>query len=127
MPTSVSSTAVEVVGSIVEVPSQDGQDVAEKSSLDKKTPLGVVDITTAAVPEHDDNGHEKDNGGREPIIVTGADAAAHLLPMRDDGDASLTFRSLFLASGLSAFQAVMSQIYMVRGDIIGSLVWVTTD
>lgn len=111
----ISDTAVEVVGNIVEVSSQDSQNVAEKSSLDKKTPLDV-DITAAAVPE-DENGHEKDNDGREPIIVTGADAAAHLLPMRDDGGSSLTFRSLFLASGLSAFQAVMSQIYMVCKDV----------
>lgn len=47
------------------------------------------------------------------IIVTGADAAAHLLPLRDDGDPALTFRSLFLSSGLACFAAVMYQIYQV--------------
>jgi hypothetical protein len=49
----------------------------------------------------------------EVIIVSGRDAAAHLLPMRDDGDEALTFRSLVLASALACFQCVMYQIYMV--------------
>lgn len=54
---------------------------------------------------------EPDND--DAIIITGSDAALHLLPLRDDGDASLTFRSMVLATGLSAFQAVMTQIYIV--------------
>lgn len=70
----------------------------------------------------DDGDHDKnddDEDGRssdEVIIITGADAARHLLPMRDDFDTALTFRSLLLASGLSCFQAVMSQIYTVGGE-----------
>lgn len=115
MPTSISEAAGDAVeGNIFEVPSQETTD--EKSSLDKKTAKDV-DITTAPVPEFED-GHEKDNGSEDAIIVTGADAALHLLPMRDDGDAALTFRSLVLATGLSAFQAVMSQIYIVRGSAL---------
>lgn len=102
-------------GNIFEVPSQDTTD--EKSSLDKKSAAHDVDITAAPVAD-DGDGHEKDNDGKEPVIVTGADAALHLLPMRDDGDAALTFRSLFLASGLSAFQAVMSQIYIVCEHVL---------
>jgi hypothetical protein len=66
---------------------------------------------TPAAPQFDDDS-EKD-GSEDVIIVTGADAAAHLLPMRDDRDAALTFRSIFLATILSAFQAVMNQIYNV--------------
>lgn len=65
----------------------------------------------------DDGDHDKEDDGRssnEVIIITGADAARHLLPMRDDFDTALTFRSVVLASGLSCFQAVMSQIYTVR-------------
>lgn len=50
---------------------------------------------------------------QEKIIVTGADAANHLLSLRDDGETTLTFRSIFLASVLAAFQAVMSIIYYV--------------
>ena len=54
---------------------------------------------------------EKQDG--EAIIRTAKDAATHLLPLRDDFDPALTFRSMFLSTGLAAFQAVMYQIYMV--------------
>jgi len=60
------------------------------------------------LPPHDD-----EEGTEDVIIVTGADAALHLLPLRDDGEPALTFRSLFLATLLSCFQAVVYQIYMV--------------
>jgi hypothetical protein len=67
----------------------------------------------AALPAYDAAEHDKNDDGEDHIIVTGADAAAHLLPMRDDFEPALTFRSLFLASILSAFQAVVYQIYQV--------------
>jgi hypothetical protein len=70
---------------------------------------GTLDPEITAVPT-DDPDH---------IIVTGADAAAHLLPLRDDGDPSVTFRGIFLASCLSAFSAVMNQIYTVSHWHIG--------
>jgi hypothetical protein len=54
-----------------------------------------------------------DRDNEEHIIITGADAAAHLLSLRDDFEPALTFRSIFLASILSAFQAVVYQIYQV--------------
>ena len=57
---------------------------------------------------------EKQDG--EVIIRTAADAATHFLSMRDDFDPALTFRSIVLATGLAAFQAVMYQIYMVSHD-----------
>lgn len=63
-----------------------------------QTPLSAIDTDK----------HDPDQ-----IIVTGADAAVHLLSLRDDGDPSVTFRGIFLASCLSAFQAVMNQIYTV--------------
>lgn len=66
--------------------------------------------------ERDDGLTEKEDAATVPIIVTGADAAAHLLPLRDDGDAALTFRGMVLATCLSGFQAVMTQIYQV-GDL----------
>lgn len=59
------------------------------------------------------DGDEKDKDGSDVIIITGADASEHLLPIRDDFDSALTFRSLFLATILSGFQAVMTQIYNV--------------
>lgn len=61
--------------------------------------------------------HDEGASEDEVIIVTGADAAAHLLPLRDDGDAALTFRSLLLASILSCFQCVMYQIYTVSRSL----------
>jgi len=68
----------------------------------------------AVLPEYDASEQEKDDNGEDHIIVTGADAAAHLLPLRDDFVPAVTFRSIFLASILSAFQAVVFQIYQVR-------------
>ena len=56
-------------------------------------------------------------GGPEIIIRTGHDAAEYLLPLRDDHEPALTFRSLFLATILSAFQAVMSEIYFVSNHV----------
>ncbi|TGO83595.1 hypothetical protein BPOR_0622g00030 [Botrytis porri] len=53
------------------------------------------------------------------IIVTGADAAAHLLPLRDYGQPALSFRSIFLATILSGFQAVMYQIYSFKPTSLG--------
>ena len=67
----------------------------------------------AAPPPFDGDEHDKDHVADNVIIITGADAAEYLLPIRDDFDTALTFRSLFLASILCAFQAVMTQIYYV--------------
>lgn len=66
-----------------------------------------------ALPSYDSS--ERDD--EDHIIITGADAAAHLLPMRDDLEPALTFRSIFLATILSAFQAVVYQIYQVQSAL----------
>ncbi|KAL2283928.1 hypothetical protein FJTKL_09680 [Diaporthe vaccinii] len=80
------------------------------------------DKIKAAPSAGDDGDHDKEGddsrSSDEVIIITGADAARHLLPLRDDFDTALTFRSLFLASGLSCFQAVMSQIYTFKPTAI---------
>lgn len=102
-----------VEGQVFQVPA--GETIDEKG-IDKKPALDIA-ISAASPPEYE-NGHETDDGSEGAIIITGADAAVHLLPMRDDFDAALTFRSIFLASGLSAFQAVMSQIYTVCEHLI---------
>ncbi|KAF3046926.1 hypothetical protein E8E12_007932 [Didymella heteroderae] len=68
----------------------------------------------AALPSYDSADEDEDNH----IIITGADAAAHLLPMRDDQEPALTFRSIFLATVLSAFQAVVYQIYQFKPTLI---------
>lgn len=64
-----------------------------------------------------DNAKLIDDETHEAIIVTGEDAANFLLSVRDDGDPALTFRSLFLGTGVAAFQATMNQIYSVGPNI----------
>ncbi|KAH8812590.1 peptide transporter [Xylogone sp. PMI_703] len=73
---------------------------------------------TALPPLYDSDEHQKEDGSEDAIIITGADAAAHLLPLRDDHESALTFRSIFLATGLAAFQAVMYQIYQFKPTLV---------
>ena len=79
------------------------------------TPSPTDEKNQTHVFEREDGITEKEDADLVPIIVTGADAAAHLLPLRDDGDPALTFRGIVIATALSGFQAVMTQIYNV-GD-----------
>jgi hypothetical protein len=87
--------------------------VSGHEAFDEKTTVDVImtkeeaQVTTTSICNEDEGNSE------DAIIITGADAAAHLLPMRDDGDPALTFRSLVLASVLACFQSVMYQIYQV--------------
>ncbi len=79
-----------------------------KDALDTEiTPVSAVD---------DSDSQDKDDGSEDVIIISGEDAALHLLPLRDDFQPALTFRSLLLATILSAFQAVMYQIYSVSSN-----------
>lgn len=80
---------------------------------DLKKPV-LVETTTS-----NSDLEEKQDG--EVIIRTAADAATHFLSMRDDFDPALTFRSIVLATGLAAFQAVMYQIYMVSYHFMFSI------
>ncbi|KAE9566288.1 Oligopeptide transporter 8 [Colletotrichum fructicola] len=102
-----------VEGKIVSVPNHAA--INEKASFDDTAAGKELEAEIQAVaPQSESGSHEKDNGSEEVIIRTGADAAQHLLPLRDDFQPSLTFRSIFLATCLSAFQAVMSQIYTFK-------------
>ncbi|KAJ5364810.1 OPT oligopeptide transporter [Penicillium cataractarum] len=61
----------------------------------------------------------------DAVIKTGADAAQHLLPLRDDFDPVISLRSIVLASAVSGFQAVMNQIYSFKPtsvDISGTFI-----
>ncbi|KAJ9145528.1 OPT oligopeptide transporter [Pleurostoma richardsiae] len=124
----VPSTETIVVGAVNSV---EGKvlPVPDHQTINEKLGLGVDDKETgkdgepddeihAAPPVYDGDNHDKDDISEDVIIVTGADASAHLLPLRDDGDPALTFRSLFLATVLSAFQAVMSQIYQFKPTLV---------
>lgn len=88
---------------------------AEKAKAKEGGIPDSPEIQPVVPPAYDGASSDGDvgSGSDDVIIVTGADAAAHLLPLRDDGEPALTFRALFLATCLSAFQAVMYQIYTV--------------
>lgn len=100
--------------------------VPSQHDLNEKPPVGVDvapvygdkegGIDSKISPSSTD--HEDDRNSDDVIIITGADAATHLLPLRDDGDPALTFRSLVLASALSCFQSVMYQIYQFKPTAI---------
>ncbi|TEA22616.1 Oligopeptide transporter 6 [Colletotrichum sidae] len=104
-----------IEGKIVSVPNH--STINEKNSVE--LPGKELDAEIKAVaPASDGDGPDKDDASEDVIIRTGADAARHLLPLRDDFEPALTFRSLFLATGLSAFQAVMRQIYTFKPTAI---------
>ena len=94
-------------------PPPKGKDLAisDPEQIDEKV------VTALVKDEAQVNGNElfaeNDRNSDDLVIVTGADVAAHLLPLRDDLDPTLTFRAAILGSGLAAFLAVMTQIYSV--------------
>ncbi|KAL2196920.1 peptide transporter [Corynascus similis CBS 632.67] len=112
---------------VVEVPRPgEAEDISEKGHLaadDEKKAIknGALESPEieAIPPAYDNESNQsKDDASDDIRIITGADAAAHLLPLRDDGGQALTFRSILLATILSAFQAVMYQIYMFKPTAI---------
>ncbi|KAJ0164769.1 Oligopeptide transporter 6 [Colletotrichum tanaceti] len=88
------------------------KDGIDKAAIDKEAAYEIQAVPVS--PPSDGENHEKDRESDDAIIITGADASRFLLPLRDDFDPSLTFRSMFLATCLSAFHAVMSQIYTFK-------------
>lgn len=82
--------------------------VVSQEAIGEKTPATVL-----ATKDENSLGDKDVDGNPDAIIITGADAALHMLSLRDDFDNVLTFRSILLASGLACFQAVMNQIYQV--------------
>ncbi|KAI1861989.1 uncharacterized protein JN550_010620 [Neoarthrinium moseri] len=109
-----------VEGKVVDVPTH--QAIDEKIRIAAEDPARSKEVVpaeiTAAAPQYDGEEPKKDGDGEDVIIITGADAAKHLLPLRDDHEPVLTARSIFLATVLSAFQAVMYQIYMFKPTTI---------
>ncbi|KAK4131015.1 OPT superfamily oligopeptide transporter [Trichocladium antarcticum] len=114
--------AVPGVNTVVDISDPKGsQTSSEKARLSadeaKRLEDGVPgspDIAAVSPVSDADSSQEKGEGSDDAIIITGADAALHLLPLRDDGEPALSFRSIFLATILSAFQAVMNQIYTFK-------------
>lgn len=127
MPNSATNQAIvigglnPVEGKVFSVPTHPAVDEKEVITSDDARPASnaTLEGNTKEAPSPGDADYhdEAEEGNDNVIIITGQDAARYLLPMRDDHDPALTFRSLFLASGLSCFQAVMSQIYTVSQHI----------
>ncbi|GKZ36028.1 hypothetical protein AbraIFM66950_006901 [Aspergillus brasiliensis] len=92
----------------------DGVSIPHQDLVDEKSAVTVLTGKEEPRVTGDEFSGEEDRESEDAIIVTGADAALHLLPLRDDFDSALTFRSIILASGLACFQAVMNQIYMFK-------------
>ncbi|OJJ78095.1 hypothetical protein ASPBRDRAFT_114757 [Aspergillus brasiliensis CBS 101740] len=92
----------------------DGVSIPHQDLVDEKSAVTVLTGKEEPRVTGDEFSGEEDREREDAIIVTGADAALHLLPLRDDFDSALTFRSIILASGLACFQAVMNQIYMFK-------------
>ena len=101
-----------IEGEVVDASSQEViNDMNTVADVEKKA-AKESEINVAAA-DQDDEEDLKDDSSENVIIITGADAAAHLLPLRDDREPALTFRSLVMATILSGFQAVLNQIYSV--------------
>ncbi|KOS37894.1 hypothetical protein ACN38_g11306 [Penicillium nordicum] len=87
--------------------------VVSQEAIGEKTPATVL-----AIKNENSLGDKDVDGNPDAIIITGADAALHMLSLRDDFDNVLTFRSILLASGLACFQAVMNQIYQFKPTLV---------
>lgn len=118
-PATDTAAAVEVArpGGAEDIGEKDHSSVGDEKVADiTKAKEGALESPEieAIPPKYDtESAQSRDKAVDDPVIVTGADAANHLLSMRDDGEPALTFRSIVLATILSGFQAVMYQIYMV--------------
>lgn len=111
MSTPVTRVLTPIEGRVVSVPSDEA--INEKIHREKDGTEILKDDPVIVTETKSGSSDDSDSGTDDAIIVTGADAAKHLLSLRDDLEPALTFRSLFLATILSAFQAVMYQIYYV--------------
>ncbi|RDB27799.1 Oligopeptide transporter 6 [Hypsizygus marmoreus] len=50
----------------------------------------------------------------EPVVTSGRDVSRFVVDIRDDGEAALTFRSLFLGTVLAGLGAALCQIYLFK-------------
>ncbi|PSS03204.1 OPT oligopeptide transporter [Coniella lustricola] len=100
---------------VIEVPTH--EEINEKNAITSALVADpdLKDAATTSTPISDaGEGNESDQNSEDAVIVTGADAARHLLPLRDDKDPAFTFRGMFIATVLCGFQAVIYQIYMFK-------------
>lgn len=124
MPTPSADTIVlggvnSMVGNVEAVPSHTAiQEINEKrhnaiDQSEKEVSKDGDEIKVAPLDDSDSHHNSDKADSEDQIIITGEDAAKYLLPLRDDYEPCLTFRSMFLSTVLSGFQATMYQIYSV--------------
>jgi len=95
--------------------STDRISIAEK--ITEGLPIDISDSSSVLVDEKGIAIHEGSvvsgqplyyNG--EPVITTGRDVSYFVVDLRDDGDQSLTFRSIFLGTIFAGLGATMVQV-----------------
>jgi hypothetical protein len=121
MPAPAAGDLTPIEGRVVSVPSDEAIDEKVRVDVDDTEVLkddALVLVTKTEAANSDESDQNSASGSEDVIIVSGSDASQHLLSLRDDGQPALTFRSIFLATILSAFQAVMNQIYYVSYSTI---------
>ncbi|KAM7196244.1 oligopeptide transporter 8 [Naviculisporaceae sp. PSN 640] len=91
---------------------ESGDGILEKIEISSE--VNPKPPSSTATQQGKDFEHGETSESDNVIIRTGADASAHLIELRDDFDPALTFRSIFIASILACFQAVMHQIYAFK-------------
>jgi hypothetical protein len=100
-------------------------DIKEDTKEDTKESL-VEESTTAVAELRFGKGSDEVASGEledvaahanDRVIRDGYDVSEYLLPIRDDGDPALTFRSILLGLAGGAFNAVINQIYTVSLEI----------
>ncbi|KAJ6000217.1 hypothetical protein N7481_000626 [Penicillium waksmanii] len=108
------------MASTAAVSSEKGSDISVSGQVtpDEKTAVNVHSGEKDDKAGEKDLSIESDRNSDNVVIVTGADAAAHLIPLRDDFDTVLTFRSIILASGLACFQAFKPTLITIQGTFI---------
>lgn len=84
----------------------------EEKTFDKKS-ASSVEVLDEKVTPLDEKYLDADdvvllNG--EPVVTTGYDVSRFVVDLRDDGDAALTFRSLFLGTVFAGLGAALCQV-----------------
>ncbi|KPM43808.1 hypothetical protein AK830_g2810 [Neonectria ditissima] len=86
--------------------------------------VAVGDGTSKASPRETDGEDSKDHPHEEddeavyvkghPVIRNGVDVSKFVVSIRDDGDPSLTFRSVFLGTLFTALSSVITMLYVFK-------------
>ncbi|KAK7946156.1 uncharacterized protein PG986_010477 [Apiospora aurea] len=110
-----------VEGKVVEVPTHPEINEARVRPLhavSTEKDQFVGDAITAAISPSEGEGveHEKDTASDDVVIITGADAAHHLLSLRDDGDPAITFRGMFKPTSVTISGTFITLIAYFLGN-----------